>query len=566
MKCFLHIGLHKTGTTAIQKFSCEYNDYLFENGYNYPIVRENHSLMFISLYKDSKFKEDLKQYRLIGKIASLGLDNENYDLEKIIEEKRCENVIFSSEGIVVLTIDEIKRLKKDLSKYFDSITIIVYVREIFSWLSSYFSQYAKHGVSLKEFTKDTLNEFSIREKIEKFIKIFGKENVICKEFIKDKLHGNDSVIDFYDTIGLDVRDKRAYTIDNKKLSSEALHVLDSICSSSFWDSEFSNGKDNLYAYLKIIELFHGIGTTKYSFEILKPDFVYSYFKEDLQWLTDEFGIVFNRPENEEAQQLDKIKLMAIENISEILLDYVKSLQIKKSDFFDNLKEFSKILNDNKELPQKFYSITASWAIKFKFYQKALELLEESLTIYSGTAEIFNNLAFIYDQCGRGDEAEKSVRKAIELKETDASYYVLLGNLLKNKDDVYGSKKAYEKAVCLDSSIPAPHIQLSLIYDKEGHLDEAIEEVNKAISLSENNSFFYFQLGCLLRKRKNFEDSRLAFENSIRLDSSLAGPHFQLSLVCEELGDISSAIDEAKAGLKIKPDNEYFKHRMEKLLN
>ncbi|WP_027179770.1 hypothetical protein [Maridesulfovibrio bastinii] len=50
MKCFLHIGLHKTGTTAIQRFSFENKDYLLEKGYDYPGDFIEHSRLLAPLY------------------------------------------------------------------------------------------------------------------------------------------------------------------------------------------------------------------------------------------------------------------------------------------------------------------------------------------------------------------------------------------------------------------------------------------------------------------------------------------------------------------------------------
>ncbi|WP_027179771.1 tetratricopeptide repeat protein [Maridesulfovibrio bastinii] len=323
----------------------------------------------------------------------------------MISESSSENIILSGEGLSLLTPDEVKLLKDDFDKYFEEVKVIVYVREPVSWLTSYFLQKIKHGIPLKKFTEDVLDDYSIKCRIEGFVDLFGNENVIFKRFDNKILHENDIVIDFYDTIGVNVRDKRSRIINNKKISLEALHVLDSITSKSFKDGCENIDLDSLYTYLKIVDLFNEIGCTKKYFDFLTPEFVYSYFKEDLQWLADKSNIVFDPPKKVEPVHLDSTKLNAVENLSVLLSDYVMTLQIKDTVFFNKLEEFSKILNDNKELPQHFFAITSNWAIKFKFYQKALELLEESLSIYSGTAEIFYNLAFIYDQYGRIDESK-----------------------------------------------------------------------------------------------------------------------------------------------------------------
>ncbi|WP_027179772.1 hypothetical protein [Maridesulfovibrio bastinii] len=142
---------------------------------------------------------------------------------------------------------------------------------------------------------------------------------------------------------------------------------------------------------------------------------------------------------------------------------------------------------------------------------------------------------------------------------------MLGRLLKKKNDIKGSREAFEKAAEIDSFSAVAHIQLSMIYEKEGRLDSALEAVHKAIGINDTNAFFYFQLGCILKKKTKFKESKAALEKSISIDSSLAGPHFQLSLVSELLGDIKTAITEAQAGLDIKSDNDYIKDRLKRLL-
>jgi tetratricopeptide (TPR) repeat protein len=563
MKCFLHIGLHKTGTTAIQKFSFENKEYLLEKGYDYAGDFLEHSRLLVPLYINRNVDSRKTKGNFFSKkMGNHEVEYANNVFQKMINEISSEKIILSGEGFSLLEPDEVKLLKDDFDKYFDEVKVIVYVREPVSWLTSYFLQKIKHGIPLKKITADVLDDFSIRDRIEAFVDLFGNENVIFKRFDNKILHENDIVIDFYDTIGIDVRDKRFRIINNKKISLEALHVIDSIASTAFKDDDVNIELASLNTYLKIVDLFKQIGSTKKYFDFLTPDFVYSYFKEDLQWLADKSNIVFDPPEKVEPEHLDSIKLNAVENLSVLLSDYVMTLQIKDTVFFDKLKEFSKILNDNKELPQYFFATTSNWAIKFKFYQKALELLEESLTLYSGTAEIFNNLAFIYDQFGRIDEAEEAVKRAIGLKDTDSGYYVLLGRLLKKKNEIKGAREAFEKAAEIDSLSAVAHIQLSMIYEKEGRLDSALEAVNKAIGINDANAFFYFQQGCLLKKKNKFKESRTALEKSISIDPSLAGPHFQLSLVCEKLGDITAAIEEAEAGLAVKPDNDFFKKRLE----
>ncbi|WP_027179603.1 hypothetical protein [Maridesulfovibrio bastinii] len=68
-----------------------------------------------------------------------------------------------------------------------------------------------------------------------------------------------------------------------------------------------------------------------------------------------------------------------------------------------------------------------------------------------------------------------------------------------------------------------------------------------------------------QKVSDLTGAKSAFEKAVEFNSALAGPHFQLSLVCEELGEIDYALSEAKKAVTAAADNKCFSDRLEKLL-
>ena len=118
---FLHIGIHKTGTTSIQKFLWDNYESLLSEGFLYPkeiAVDYAHHKIPWSLAE--RFKQNS-----IAKKATLNF-NLVLKLKTILESNKAENIIFSSENFCFFTPDEIKNLFLMLKDH--NVQILLYVR------------------------------------------------------------------------------------------------------------------------------------------------------------------------------------------------------------------------------------------------------------------------------------------------------------------------------------------------------------------------------------------------------------------------------------------------------
>jgi tetratricopeptide (TPR) repeat protein len=535
-----------------------------ERGYDYLNLCYDHSRLVTHLYGEKNFISNGDFNRTFLAETSQNTNTKDEFLGYLADSK-FENIIISGEGISYLFEDNLELFKRDLLKIFDDITVIIYVREPYSWLNSYFCQNVKHGIRFSEFNEDVLFHFDCKARAEKFISVFGKNNIICKNYAKNSLAGNDIVIDFYKTIGLDIQDYYVPTTVNKSLSSEVLHILDLINKDGILSGEKYGRGENASLYLKFIQLLKGIGNTKQSFEFLTPELVYTYFKNDLEWFKNEFGIDFERPEPFKLEKLNDNKLCAIEKIAALAIEYIKSLRIESPEFFLKLNKWSEELNDGYDLPQNFYSILANWALKNGYYGNSLKLLEECLTLYDGSAEIYYNLAFLYDHFNRLDESIAAIMKAISLEDDNGSYHSFLGDLLQKKNDISGAVSAYEAADKFDPSLLKPQIQLSLLYEQLGKNDLAIAKVKQAIAIEGDDYFFYFHLGKLLKNKNDIAEAIEVLKKAKHLDPQCSGPHIYLSLIYEELNNDDLAVEEALNALSIKSKNSFFNYHYGKLL-
>lgn len=111
---FLHIGLHKTGTTSIQHVLMSRRKELLKGGILYPktgfLLRGQHNLAW-SFVRPRDYKEELGNFN---------------DLKNEISNFSGKNVVISSEDFCLFDNHQIKNLADLLSEYL--VTIIVYFR------------------------------------------------------------------------------------------------------------------------------------------------------------------------------------------------------------------------------------------------------------------------------------------------------------------------------------------------------------------------------------------------------------------------------------------------------
>lgn len=190
---YLHAGLHKTGTSSIQKFLSINTNALRDQSYVY--------------FTPDPWPIPFKHEPRID-LCLAGLN----DIKNCAED----NVILSHENYSWLFEKEkLEELYLALSKVSDVVKVVIYVRrqdslavsqkqEGTKWVDNsvaYGHELSALPIHLNYYTNHYLNFF---ERIDAWKKVFGENNVIVKVFDKEKLLNNDVVDDFCNVVGLKV--------------------------------------------------------------------------------------------------------------------------------------------------------------------------------------------------------------------------------------------------------------------------------------------------------------------------------------------------------------------------
>ncbi|WP_419910001.1 hypothetical protein [Hoeflea sp.] len=212
----LHVGMPKTGTTSIQQSLEDYDDGCIRYA---RLDVCNHSAAIASVFSDTP--EDYHKHVKRGLDASEVGAYRQEMLRKLEAEFRTgrQKLVISGEGICVLERHDIVRMHRYFQERADRRTVFAYIREPLSFASSRFQQQVKGGRGYPEIIAP---EYQL--KFEKFLDVFGTENVFFIKFDPREFRGGSVVYDFCDRSGIPggaLQDTAA----NESFSSEATKLL-----------------------------------------------------------------------------------------------------------------------------------------------------------------------------------------------------------------------------------------------------------------------------------------------------------------------------------------------------
>jgi hypothetical protein len=231
---YLHIGTEKTGTSSVQNFFSANRELLARKGILYPETpgQKNHIGLTAAAQSGGtggplrkilglRSRQDVDQYR---RDLVAGLESE-------CAARLFTTAVMSNEHCSSRLIDdrEVQWLKDFLSPHFESIKIIVYVRRQDDFLLSTYSTSVKSGATRElAIPQERLIQYRYDhwELLQRWARIFGRENVICRKYEKAALKDGDIVDDFLSVTGIASNPDFERPDDvNESLDAETLEFL-----------------------------------------------------------------------------------------------------------------------------------------------------------------------------------------------------------------------------------------------------------------------------------------------------------------------------------------------------
>jgi predicted O-linked N-acetylglucosamine transferase (SPINDLY family) len=191
-------------------------------------------------------------------------------------------------------------------------------------------------------------------------------------------------------------------------------------------------------------------------------------------------------------------------------------------------------------------------IKFK---KILDFVDDSLTWY--------NLSVSYYESKKINLAQKAINRAINLDDTNATFYYTLGLILEKEYDNLEAILAYKKAIDLDEYLADAYNNLGNIYRQIGKEAEAITILNQALDHCPKHPGAYINLGNIYLKTKSYPQAQEVYQKAIENNILLPEIYDGFSQVLNVLGEVLEAVNLLEKVSKLSP-NDLFLFRRNKL--
>jgi hypothetical protein len=232
---FLHIGPHKTGTSAIQRMADENRAALARRGILYPRGRWHGQLG--SCFAQNKLAYVYNRHSGFTDLAEIDRSDNVYKARLVneLEDSYCQYAILSYEGFIDLSPDEVGKLINFLRGHCDGIRVIAYCRHPLSFAPSEISQRARMGFPCGRQDRENPPIPKFKSYFEKFAKVLGTERLILSDFSRAVLYKGDVRLDFLNKIGFPDRYEGEINLSkdvtNESLSAEALMIADAMAKS-----------------------------------------------------------------------------------------------------------------------------------------------------------------------------------------------------------------------------------------------------------------------------------------------------------------------------------------------
>lgn len=256
----IHIGMPKTGSTALQSFLFNNNSNLEKCGWCYPFLEDGE----IGYWGRWSAEKNGNGYKLHADWIMNGRKPEwDKGMEKVLACLEDKNVILSAENIYGIGMD---KFIADAKEKYENTKVIVYLRRQDREIESLYSQRIKSGIEYTAYYKsyNTFEEFvdsyvisgnflEYLSKLDSISQIVGMENLIVRIYEKQQLVGNDTVTDFLAVLGIssDQNDWERSQTENLSLGGNYLEIsrlinsiqdIDGFSESGNGMSSWSNGE------------------------------------------------------------------------------------------------------------------------------------------------------------------------------------------------------------------------------------------------------------------------------------------------------------------------------------
>jgi tetratricopeptide (TPR) repeat protein len=189
------------------------------------------------------------------------------------------------------------------------------------------------------------------------------------------------------------------------------------------------------------------------------------------------------------------------------------------------------------------------------YADAIKWLEKAVALDGTNKDAWYYLGRAYYTKSRLNEARKAYLTILDLDPRDARAENNLGLIFESSGQPAAAIEAYGKAIVWQAENPhpseQPYVNLGNLLMEQGRATEAIEPLEKAVTLAPDNAFCHMKLGVYYRKIGRLDDALRELKQATQLDPENAIAHYQLGRLYKDLHSVDRAQAEFDRAAELK---------------
>lgn len=303
---FLHIGLHKTGSTSIQRALVGFN----ENGIkSIDFKEENHSIPMYTIFSESRYDYHIWKNKQYSKER---IDRKKNSYLKILAKElnnpKTNTLIISGEDLSALNNSEVKVLSEFLNQYRVKTTVICYVRDPLSWIMSNTQERVKAGLKIVKI------DCIFKNILESYAEYFGKEHIRVFDF-QDSITSHESITKhFSKELSINLIEPPRLNESLNAVQFSLLQILNTLDTSN---TRFdSRGK--IFNLILKVGASPNLGNDAKLDKRYFAELITQNNKDECEWLLNEYGIKYELTLTEDDKSLDYYLNKTLKNSLKII--------------------------------------------------------------------------------------------------------------------------------------------------------------------------------------------------------------------------------------------------------
>lgn len=192
---------------------------------------------------------------------------------------------------------------------------------------------------------------------------------------------------------------------------------------------------------------------------------------------------------------------------------------------------------------------------YENFPKAIRAFQQNLQQNPGSQEANYHLAATYSRVGKLDSATILFNKVVELNPKSAISSVAAGYNALNKKMIADAKANFERAIKTSKSKDGNiyrWIGEAWMYSQSQNLDEAIENLKKAVAIEIKNPVSYYSLGEAHFKKGDLGQAVTQYEFTTDYDKTAAWAYTRIGQIFKSARNYTKALDMLQNAIKADP--------------